>query len=80
MARVLNRWQFSHPSTSDLDHVKDESVNLTALAERRRIRLRATASGVPSGLSRTRDVRWWHKADVQTALMNVRFEPDMTPT
>ena len=22
----------------------------------------------------------WHKVDVQTALMNVRFEPDMTPT
>src|SRR6476620_2091564 len=33
MAHVFKRWQFSHPSTSDLDHVKDESVNLTALAE-----------------------------------------------
>ena len=45
--------------------VKDESINLTALAERQRIRLRATASGVPSGLFRTRDVRCWHLADVQ---------------
>jgi hypothetical protein len=30
--------------------VKDESINLTALAERQRIRLRAAAKGVPSGL------------------------------
>ena len=46
-------------------NVKDESINLTALAERQRIRLRATASGVPSELSRTRDVRCWHLADIQ---------------
>ena len=50
MARVFDKWQFSHPSTSDLDQGRGRNLNLTALAERQPIRLRATASGVPSGL------------------------------
>ena len=44
--------------------VKDESMNLTALADRQEFGFWPTASGVPSGLSRTREVRCWQKADV----------------
>jgi hypothetical protein len=33
----------------------------------------ATASGVTSGLSRTRDVRCWHIGDMRAARFSVRF-------
>ena len=48
-----------------------ESINMTALAEWQRTRPKTTASGVPSGLSRTRDVRCWLLADQVGALRYV---------
>ena len=63
---------------------KEESVDLTVLAGDRNSILvavcfpgvelgLATASGVSSGLSRTRDVRCWHIADIDADDEHVRF-------
>jgi hypothetical protein len=70
MARFPERWQFGDLSTSDLDQGQGGICRPHCIGRRqkfhpgRRRFARATNSGVTSGLSRTRDVRCWHLADI----------------
>jgi len=81
MARVSHRWQFGHPSTSELDQNQGGICKLALAGDRKSFLVavcfaRATTRlgyRVFSGLFRMRDVRCWHFSDIEPARFNVRF-------